>query len=228
MYMYTTVYCVCCVCACTQLYPAVCCRNKQGCLVHDTDPGPGPLSKLPYNEPALRFNGLWGWGLPVLQDLEAVASQRIPLNSRPERLGLVCIAETCIPPHKATFVHISQNRGGQGGHSTVPLHGIVPSFGPAHLSAGGPGPCWPRAHEFQLHQVTTGWCSPDPLPNNRAAHLDPQEITNNCCSWEGKLCSMTSSIEAHFSEQGIMYCLSHNACVLIILTPRCNKALKLK
>lgn len=108
--MYTTVYCVCCVCACTQLYRAVCGGDKQGCLVHDPDPDPGPLSKLPDNEPALRFYGPWDWGLPVLQGLEAVASQRIPLNSRPQRLGLVCIAKTCIPPREAFYAHLTKRR----------------------------------------------------------------------------------------------------------------------
>lgn len=152
--MYTTVYCVCCGCACTQMYPAFRCGNKQGCLVHDPDPDPGSLSCLTMSQLSDSM-APWNWGLPVLQGLEAVASQRIPLNGRPQRLGLVCLAKTCIPPCEA-FMHVSQNGGGRGGHSTVGLHSIVPSFGPAHLSAGGQGPCWPCAHKFQPHQVFPG------------------------------------------------------------------------
>lgn len=137
----------------------------------------------------------------------------------------MCIAKTRIPPCEATFMHISQNGSVRGGHSTVRLHSIVHSFGPAHLSAGGRGPC---AHEFQLHQVTAGWCSLGPLQNNRAPYIwILRELQIIAVAEKENSVLRPAALKSTPASRGQCAVLSHNACVLIIATTRCNKALKL-
>lgn len=141
-------------CVGTRVCTAVCCGDPQGCRAPGPALGLSPRSQL--SDPVPQGMA----GSHILQGLDAVASQWIPLSRGHQRLGLGCIVKPLIPRRGPLYAPLT-GAIVQGGRSAAYL--LAP---PLHRRPGGPTDC---SHERQPHRVTAVGVPLSPVPNNSAA-----------------------------------------------------------